>query len=137
MTAAIALVVLILAALGPAADAAVSPEAAWAVRGTATHYNLRGSGWYAAMPEWRWGDRAFTAHVCRTDTGRCIDVVVSDHCACGATRRYGPTVIDLSHDAFRALGAPLSVGVLPVEVQVGVDSGGVGPRPTIPPTDTG
>jgi rare lipoprotein A (peptidoglycan hydrolase) len=124
VTALIALILAILAAILPQPSEGVSPEAAWAVRGVASWYDLKGPGLYAAMPEWRWGDPAFRARVC-TDSA-CVTVTVNDHCPCVTGR-----VIDLSADAFRRL-APLSQGLVAVEVTVGVD----GPRPTPPSTST-
>jgi hypothetical protein len=127
----------ILAIISVLPSEGVFPEAAQGIKGVATWYD-DGPGIYAAAgpvlrdaigPDWR-GTR-----VTVIAGGNRVTVTLSDWCACGP-RRGQPTLIDLSADAFRALGAPLSVGVLPVEVTVGVDSGGVGPRPTPPATDS-
>jgi hypothetical protein len=66
----------------------------------------------AAGPLLRVGDwRGRTVTVCAET---CIDVTLSDWCACG-DRHGKPTLVDLSDEAFAAL-SPLSRGVLPVSV---------------------
>jgi hypothetical protein len=85
--------------------------------GAATYYRWL-PGQAAAGPalrralgkDWR-GSRVL---VCRAT--RCVSVVLSDWCACGA--RHGvPTVIDLDVRVFARL-APKSLGVIPVTVRL-------------------
>lgn len=85
------------------------------------------SGFYAAVPSWRYGDDRYAIQVCLADRpGTCTHAVVRDFCACG-DRHGEPTVVDLSPSAFREL-APLSRGVIRVTV--------TGPIPIpLPPTD--
>jgi hypothetical protein len=85
------------------------------------------SGPYAATPWYRWGMDPEWVSVCAFPEGRtvCTNALVSDFCACGD--RHGvPTLIDLAPSAFAEL-APLSVGVLRVQVFRGV--------PAAPATD--
>jgi hypothetical protein len=124
----------ILSAIVPAETVPEEPTAAWGVRGWATWYD-DGPGFYAAAgPALRRGDWRGTPVIVSAN-GRSVKVWLTDWCACG-DRHGDPTVIDLSPDAFRVL-APLSQGIVRVEVSVGTESGGVEPRITLPPTDTG
>ena len=59
--------------------------------------------------------------------GNSVTVTLTDWCACG-DRGGQPTLLDLSATAFKRL-APLSRGIVAVEVEVGV-------RIALPPTDT-
>jgi len=97
----------------PAPTATSAPR--HGLSGIATWYATGPDGLYAAAgpalrqalgPGWR--GRSVT--VCRST---CIRVKLVDWCACSGTR-----VVDLSDEAFRALG-PLSRGLLRVEVQLG------------------
>lgn len=91
--------------------------------GTATWYD-DGSGLYAAVPSYRWGDQRYKVKVCnRSDD--CVTVTVRDFCGCPGDR-----IIDLSPAAFRKL-APLSQGIVAVTVQDLRE----GPSVTPPATD--
>lgn len=98
------------------------PSAGSAIEAGVASWYLDGSGLYAAVPSWSFGDPRYTVHVCRLDTERCVDVVVRDSCACPGAR-----VIDLSRDAFSRLADP-SVGLLVVTVEW--------PSIPLPATDT-
>lgn len=81
-----------------------------------------------AMPGFTYGDAPYTATVCRTVGTPCVEVLVVSYCACG-DRPGGPTVIDLSPAAFRAInGGSLAAGVIDVTVSIGSIA--------LPPTDT-
>lgn len=102
--------------------------------GVATWYD-DGPGLYgAAGPALRSeGWRGSKVEVCHAD--RCVVVRLTDWCAC-RDRPGGPTVIDLSPDAFRRL-APLSRGVVPVAVRPvsarGTDGADRSPRSDVVP----
>jgi len=65
---------------------------------------------YAAVGDWRWGDKPYRIQVCRVSTGKCVVVWVRDFCrAC--KNKHG--VVDLSPAAFRKL-APLWKGRIKV-----------------------
>lgn len=81
-----------------------------------------------AMPGFTYGDAPFIATVCRPGGSPCVEVLVVSFCACG-DRPGGPTVIDLSPAAFRAInGGSLAAGVIDVTVSIG--------SIPLPPTDT-
>lgn len=85
------------------------------VAGIASWYGTSGPGIYAAAgPALRVGHwRGRTVEVCAGTL--CLDVRLVDWCACG-DRPGGPTVIDLSRDAFARL-APPSRGLVEVTVR--------------------
>lgn len=78
--------------------------------GIATWYD-DGPGLYGAVGSFQWGDRPYTAQVCRA--GRCVKVRIRDYCAACAR---GDVLIDLSPAAFTRLGLPLTRGVMSVTV---------------------
>jgi hypothetical protein len=87
-----------------------------------------GDALLGAMPGFTYGDAPHNARVCRSDGAPCVTVTVVSFCACG-DRPGGPTVIDLSPAAFRAInGGSLAAGVIDVIVTIG----GV----ALPATDT-
>lgn len=98
------------------------------VGGKATWYD-DGPGLYGAagpvLREALGGDPAFRGQTVRVCADECVLVRLTDWCLC-SERGGVPTIIDLSPDAFRKL-APLSVGVITVQIELG----GV----TLPPTD--
>lgn len=100
--------------------------------GVATWYvdakhHPHGGLYAAAGPSLRHGEwRGSLVRV--TSGGRSVTVRLTDFCACG-DRNGIPTILDLSADAFRKL-APLSRGIVAVEVEPGIA------LPSLPPTDT-
>lgn len=68
---------------------------------------------YAAVPGFVWGDEPYPLKVCTVEA--CVTVTVGDSCAC-YVGTPDERVIDLSPAAFARL-APLSVGLIPVEVR--------------------
>jgi hypothetical protein len=74
--------------------------------------------------------RGSTVSVCYGS--RCLDVWLTDWCACG-DRHGRPTLIDLDDSGFRYLTHDLGLGVIPVTIAAGQ---GRPPSPTLPPTDT-
>lgn len=68
---------------------------------------------YAAVPSFRWGDEPYPVEVCTAEA--CVTVTVADFCQC-YVGTPDERVIDLSWAAFSRL-APLSVGLIPVEVR--------------------
>ena len=92
--------------------------------GTASWYD-DGSGLYAAVPSYRFGDPTYPLNVCAGT--RCVQVTVRDHCQChvGTSRER---IIDLSRDAFSRL-APLSRGLVRVTLSEPVPN-------HLPATDT-
>ncbi len=78
------------------------PRRSLALSGIATWYQGDYSSGertlYAAVGSWRWGDTPYRLRVCHA--GRCVDVVVRDHCnAC----EDGEPLLDLSPAAFGRL----------------------------------
>lgn len=102
------------------------------IGGKATWYD-DGPGLYGAagplLREALGGDPAFRGQSVTVCAERCVNVTLTDWCACGE-RGGVPTIIDLSADAFAAI-APLSAGVVDVTIVLGE-----GPQMTLPPTST-
>lgn len=125
MTRLIALAFILAGCIAPvSADTVPSQEPGTepaAVSGGLASWYDDGSGLYAAVPSWRFGDTPYRVRV--TGNGRSVVVTVRDFCGCPGDR-----IIDLSADAFARL-APLSRGLLPVTVS------DAGPGPTPPQTD--
>lgn len=100
----------------PRTEPHTEPRGGPATSGVASWFATGPDGLYgAAGPALRHGKWRGTK-VRVTSGARSVIVTLNDWCACG--RRHGrPTVLDLSDEAFRRL-APLSRGVIRVEVEV-------------------
>ncbi|CAB4152287.1 RlpA-like protein, double-psi beta-barrel domain containing protein [uncultured Caudovirales phage] len=93
-------------------------------RDTCTPYRSKATGgrggeltWYAAVPGFRYSEKPFQVDVCARGTTKCVRVWVRDFCGCNGSRRKGDEpIIDLSPTAFARL-APLSRGVIYVDVR--------------------
>lgn len=84
------------------------------IAGYASWYGTGGPGLYAALPGYVDGTHVSVA-LCAFPGGRatCITVPVVTQCGCP-----GFAVVDLSVPAFRALGVPLSVGLVKVTLEL-------------------
>lgn len=103
----------------PARNTATTPArpsvaAAQKLSGYASWYGTGGPGLYAALPGYVDGTHVQVA-VCAFPGGHatCVTVPVVTQCGCP-----GSAIVDLSPPAFRALGVPLSVGLVKVTVEV-------------------
>jgi hypothetical protein len=95
-----------------------SPQIAASLTGTASWYGTGGPGFYAAMHGFVDGSRVQVA-VCAFPGGQATCITVPVVTQCGACRwARGAVLVDLSIPAFRALGVPLSVGLVKVTVEV-------------------
>jgi hypothetical protein len=100
---------------------AKAPLPALVRSGIATWYrdtSLDADALYAAMPEFRWGQKPYLVAVCAFGGGRsrCLTVPVLDACQC-YVGTADERLIDLSPEAFRWF-APLSLGKIRVRVEV-------------------
>ena len=117
-----------------AGPAPIAPDAALGLRGTASHVGYGYGRLYLALPEHRWGRPGIRVRIC--GAGGCIDRTSTDAGPSLAMQRAG-RIADLNAWDFETVcGIPASRGLCTVTVTYGLDSGGVGPRPTVPPTDT-
>jgi hypothetical protein len=71
---------------------------------------------YGAVGNWRWGDTPYDVFVTNVQNGRSIRIVITDYCEACAK---GKNLIDLSPEAFTALGVSLSRGVQWVTITKG------------------
>lgn len=100
--------------------------------GAASYYD-DGSGLYAAVPSYTFGDARYELTVCRQDNVEvCVKVTVRDHCQC-YVGTINERIIDLSPEAFSQI-APLSDGLVRVVIKTDTPNP---VSPTLPPTDTG
>ncbi len=88
------------------------------LRGIATYYATGGPGSYAAMHGFRDGTRVVVL-VQSFHDGRLWSIRLPVWTQCAACRwQPGAVLVDLSVEAFNALGYPLSRGIAPVTVSI-------------------
>jgi rare lipoprotein A (peptidoglycan hydrolase) len=75
---------------------------------------------YGAVGNWKWGDTPYDVFVRNVRNGKEIRITITDYCEACAK---GKNLIDLSPQAFAALGVPLSRGVQWVEITKGGHDG--------------
>ena len=77
-------------------------------------YTQGGNRMYGAVGNWKWGDTPYDVVITNIQNGKRVRVVITDYChAC----KQGRSLIDLSPQAFKKLGYPLSRGVMWVRIE--------------------